>query len=107
KAKHNESKTSVPGNSGAARRRWIMVRPVGLAHACGPKIEHQCRLENARWPTQARPDAQFASATRASRSESAVYGLHSGTTGPVREKGARPRRMTNNNRTRRSPITEL
>lgn len=101
KAKNNESKTSVPGNSGAARRRWIVARRIGLAHACVPQIEHGRRLSNARWPTQARPDA------RSSRSVSAVYGLHSGTTGPVREKGARPRRMRNNNLTRRSPITEL
>jgi hypothetical protein len=37
---NNESKTSVPGNRGAACRRWIVVRPVGLAHAYAPKIEY-------------------------------------------------------------------
>jgi hypothetical protein len=26
KSKNNESKTTIPANSGAARRRWIMVR---------------------------------------------------------------------------------
>ena len=38
-SKTNESKTAVPGNSGAARR-WIMARLAGLARACVPPIEH-------------------------------------------------------------------
>jgi 3-oxoacyl-[acyl-carrier-protein] synthase II len=41
-------------------------------------------------PPQARPEAP------ASDSESAVYRLHSGTAGPVRQTGTRPRRMTDN-----------
>jgi NH3-dependent NAD+ synthetase len=44
KAKNNESKASVPGSSGAARRRWIVDRQVDLEHACGPRIEHGRRL---------------------------------------------------------------
>jgi hypothetical protein len=30
----NEKKTSIPGHGGAARRRWLVVRRVDLAHAC-------------------------------------------------------------------------
>jgi hypothetical protein len=37
---NNESKTSLSGSSGAARRRWIVVRPVDLARECSPKIDH-------------------------------------------------------------------
>jgi hypothetical protein len=42
--KTNESKTSVAGDSGAGRRRWIVARPVGLARAYVPRIEHGRRL---------------------------------------------------------------
>jgi hypothetical protein len=95
KSKNNESKTSVHGNSGAARRRWVMVRLVGLAHAGVPRIEQGRRFQKATWPTRVRPDAT------SSRTKSAVYGLHSGATGRVRQKGARPRRLRNNDLNRR------
>lgn len=36
----NEKKTPVRGHSGAARRRWIVVRSVGLARVGVRQIEH-------------------------------------------------------------------
>lgn len=124
-SKNNEKKASITGNSGVVRRRWIVVRRVGVALGpiCVPKIEHGRRLENGTWdrfrPEQRRVFSQglrdgsiswtkhkHRADAASSHSESAVHGLHSGTTGPVREKGTRPRRMRNDSRTRRSLTSE-
>jgi hypothetical protein len=40
KQKNNEKKTSVPGNSGTARRRWIVAGLDGLAHTDSRDIKH-------------------------------------------------------------------
>jgi hypothetical protein len=45
KAKTNESKTSAPADRDSARRRWIVVRHVGLALQRDSQIKHWPRLQ--------------------------------------------------------------